>query len=90
MGSEVSRSYRYIVRSPDVRGGRARVEGTRVAVHYVVALLARLASDQRACSPRSSGSVCFAALRSAAILPGENLTQNSAMETVKPASANRR
>ena len=39
MSSEVSRSYRYIVRSPDVRGGHARVEGTRVAVHDVVGLL---------------------------------------------------
>jgi uncharacterized protein (DUF433 family) len=39
MSSELSRSYRYIVRSPDVRGGHARVEGTRVAVHDVVGLL---------------------------------------------------
>lgn len=38
MSSDVSRSYRYIVRSPDVRSGRARVEGTRVAVHDVVGL----------------------------------------------------
>ena len=39
MGSEISESYRYIVRSPDVRGGNARVEGTRIAVHDVIGLL---------------------------------------------------
>jgi uncharacterized protein (DUF433 family) len=39
MASETSPSYRYIVRSPDVRGGRARVEGTRIAVHDVIGLL---------------------------------------------------
>ena len=39
MGSETSQSYRYIVRSPDVRGGHARVEGTRIAVHDVIGLL---------------------------------------------------
>lgn len=32
-------SYRYIVRTPDVRGGQARVEGTRIAVHNVIGLL---------------------------------------------------
>jgi uncharacterized protein (DUF433 family) len=36
---EISESYRYITRSPDVRGGNARVEGTRIAVHDVVGLL---------------------------------------------------
>ena len=35
----ISESYRYIVRSPDVRGGNARVEGTRIAVHDVIGLL---------------------------------------------------
>jgi uncharacterized protein (DUF433 family) len=35
----ISESYRYIVRSPDVRGGHARVEGTRIAVHDVIGLL---------------------------------------------------
>ena len=35
----ISESYRYIVRSPDVRGGHALVEGTRVAVHDVIGLL---------------------------------------------------
>ena len=39
MGGEISESYRYIVRSPDVRGGNARVEGTRIAVHDVIGLL---------------------------------------------------
>jgi len=32
-------SYRYIVRSEDVRGGNPRVEGTRIAVHDVIGLL---------------------------------------------------
>lgn len=36
---EISESYRYIVRTPDVRGGNARLEGTRVAVHDVIVLL---------------------------------------------------
>ena len=35
----MSQSYRYIVRSADVRGGHARVEGTRIAVHDVIGLL---------------------------------------------------
>jgi uncharacterized protein (DUF433 family) len=39
MSRDVSPSYRYIVRSPEVRGGRARVEGTRIAVHDVIGLL---------------------------------------------------
>lgn len=39
MSREISESYRYIVRSPDVRGGNARVEGTRIAVHDVIGLL---------------------------------------------------
>lgn len=37
--SMTSESYRYIVRSADVRGGNARVEGTRIAVHDVIGLL---------------------------------------------------
>ena len=37
--SQLSESYRYIVRSPDVRSGNARVEGTRIAVHDVIGLL---------------------------------------------------
>ena len=35
----ISESYRYIVRSPEVRGGNARVEDTRIAVHDVIGLL---------------------------------------------------
>jgi len=37
--STLERSYRYIVRTPGVRGGSPRVEGTRVAVHDVIGLL---------------------------------------------------
>ena len=37
--SLTSESYRYIVRSTDVRGGNARVEGTRIGVHDVIGLL---------------------------------------------------
>ena len=32
-------SYRYIIRTRGVRGGTARVEGTRIGVHDVVGLL---------------------------------------------------
>ena len=39
MGPDIAESYRYIVRSPDVRGGNARVEGTRIGVHDVIGLL---------------------------------------------------
>ncbi len=31
--------YRYIVKTPGVRGGKARIENTRIAVHDVVGLL---------------------------------------------------
>ena len=37
--STLERSCRYIIRTPGVRGGHARIEGTRVAVHDVVGLL---------------------------------------------------
>ena len=37
--SLASKSYRYIVWSPDVRAGNARVEGTRIGVHDVIGLL---------------------------------------------------
>ena len=33
--SSISESYRYIVRSPGVRSGNARVEDTRVGVHVI-------------------------------------------------------
>lgn len=39
MAAQTSQSYRYIVRTPDVRGGQARVEGTRIAVHDVIGRL---------------------------------------------------
>lgn len=31
--------YKYITRTPGVRGGNARVEGTRIGVHDVIGLL---------------------------------------------------
>jgi uncharacterized protein (DUF433 family) len=37
--NSISESYRYIVRSPDIRRGNARVEGTRIGVHDVIGLL---------------------------------------------------
>jgi uncharacterized protein (DUF433 family) len=37
--SATTASYRYLRRSEDVRGGQARIEGTRVAVHDVIGLL---------------------------------------------------
>jgi uncharacterized protein (DUF433 family) len=37
--ASVSETYRYIVRTPDVRGGNAAVENTRIAVHDVIGLL---------------------------------------------------
>ncbi len=36
---DVSTSYRYIVRTPGVRGGNARVEDTRIGVHDVLGLI---------------------------------------------------
>ncbi|MGO8766412.1 MAG: DUF433 domain-containing protein [Limisphaerales bacterium] len=35
----VVENYRYITRTPGVRGGNARVEGTRIGVHDVIGLL---------------------------------------------------
>jgi uncharacterized protein (DUF433 family) len=32
-------TYRYLVKTPDVCGGNARIEGTRIRVHDVVGLL---------------------------------------------------
>jgi uncharacterized protein (DUF433 family) len=32
-------TYRYIVRTPGIRGGEARVDGTRIGVHDVIGLL---------------------------------------------------
>jgi uncharacterized protein (DUF433 family) len=44
-----SPSYRYIVRSPDVRGGHARVEGTRIGVHDVIGLIVNGATVDEVC-----------------------------------------
>jgi uncharacterized protein (DUF433 family) len=45
----ISASYRHIVRSPDVRGGHARVEGTRIGVHDVIGLSVNGASVDEVC-----------------------------------------
>ena len=44
-----STSYRYIVRSPGVRSGRAHVEGTRIGVHDVIGLIVNGASVDEVC-----------------------------------------
>ena len=44
-----SASYRCTVRSPDVRGGHARVEGARIGVHDVVGLIVNGASVDEVC-----------------------------------------
>lgn len=44
-----SASYRYIVRSPDVRSGHARVEGTRIGVHDVIGLIVNSATVDEVC-----------------------------------------
>ena len=52
--SLVSESYRYIVRSPEIRSGNAIVEGTRIGVHDVVGLLQNgesIDSHQASCFP---------------------------------------
>jgi len=45
----ISASYRYIVRSPDVRNGQARVEGTRIGVHDVIGLIVNGATVDEVC-----------------------------------------
>lgn len=35
----IAESYRYIVKTPGVCGGKARIEGARVCVHDVIGLL---------------------------------------------------
>jgi len=37
--SAVEKSYRYIVKTPGVRGGNARIEETRIGMHDVIGLL---------------------------------------------------
>ena len=36
---EIASTYRYIISTAGVRGGNARIEGTRIGVHDVVGLL---------------------------------------------------
>ena len=36
---EVATNYRYIVKTEGIRGGNARIEGTRLGVHDVIGLL---------------------------------------------------
>ena len=57
--STISESYRYIVRTPGVRGGNARVDGTRIGVHDVVGLL------QNAETVDSITATCFPTLTNA-------------------------
>ena len=44
-----STSYRYIVRSPDVRGGHPRAEATRIGVHDVIGLIVNGATVDEVC-----------------------------------------
>jgi len=44
-----SASYRYIVRSPDVRGGHPRIGGTRIGVHDVIGLIVNGATVDEVC-----------------------------------------
>ena len=37
--TELTETYRYIVKAPGVCGGNARIEGTRIGVHDVIGLL---------------------------------------------------
>jgi uncharacterized protein (DUF433 family) len=36
---ETATSYRYIMKAEEIRGGNARIEGTRIGVHDVIGLL---------------------------------------------------
>ena len=45
----ISASYRYIVRSLDVRSGHARVEDTRIGVHDVIGLIVNGATVDEVC-----------------------------------------
>ena len=66
---ETSEFYRYIVRTRNVRGGNARVEGTRIAVHDVIGLLQNgesIDSVTTTCLPmltKASGAFSFAGTR---------------------------
>lgn len=41
--------YRYLTKRPDVRSGRAIIEGTRIGVHDVVSLIVNGASVDEVC-----------------------------------------
>jgi len=61
---EAAANYRYIVKTEGVRGGNARIEGTRVGVHDVVAyfLLGRDVDGIRAAFPDLSRAQIFECL----------------------------
>jgi uncharacterized protein (DUF433 family) len=61
---ETATSYRYIVKTEGTRGGNARVEGTRIGVHDVVAyfLLGRDVDCIRAAFPDLSRAQIFECL----------------------------
>lgn len=61
---ETATNYRYIVKTEGVRGGNARVEGTRIGVHDVVAyfLLGRDVDGIRAAFPDLSRAQIFECL----------------------------
>jgi uncharacterized protein (DUF433 family) len=61
---DTATNYRYIVKTEGVRGGNARIEGTRIGVHDVVAyfLLGRAVDDIRAAFPDLSRAQIFECL----------------------------
>jgi uncharacterized protein (DUF433 family) len=63
--TSTSQGYRYIVRTPGVRGGNAAVEGTRVGVHDVIGLLQNgetIDSLRQNCFPQLSRAQIFECL----------------------------
>ncbi len=61
---ETATNYRYIVKTEGLRGGNARIEGTRIGVHDVVAyfLLGRDVDSIRAAFPDLTRSQIFECL----------------------------
>ena len=61
---ETAKNYRYIVKTEEVRGGNARIEGTRIGVHDVVAyfLLGRDVDGIRTAFPDLSRAQIFECL----------------------------
>jgi uncharacterized protein (DUF433 family) len=45
-------SYRYIVKTPGIAGGRPRIEGTRIAIHTIIGMLQNGESVDSICSNR--------------------------------------